>query len=362
MLTVGSTQTLKVKAGCHLPSAYWDSAETPLRNRAKGDVLAILDCCFASTAALKSRSPETRTYQMLAASSVDGATCGPGATSFTTALCDSLEELLKESKGMAFPVLKLLEQINIRRPAQPALLWDRLRHHNERSVMLGRLDLNPARMASFRTEEPEKASLVLRLSLKQSELQDQQIEDLARTLPAVCHNAGVQVRKMEWVKMKRRDPNQLLSWAVDALMGSRSSSSPAVLREPSMPVARRTSTASLQVPHPDESNKTRRQVEWADSEHGAPEQYCSNCKLAQASEKTGHSSIHRSKALMMLCLLMAVPYTIEDRVKMVLLAVCIALVLTRGPRTVQELDKCLGCCKPKTEERKTGRLHRLSTW
>ncbi|KAI4643555.1 hypothetical protein J4E93_006565 [Alternaria ventricosa] len=87
---------------------------------------------------------------------------------------------------------------------EAALMWDRLQRY-KRNVELGRLDPNPERDESFRNEEPEKASLVLRFSLKEEALGNSQVEMLARQLPAVFKEAGVLVRRMEYVELERRD-------------------------------------------------------------------------------------------------------------------------------------------------------------
>lgn len=152
----------------------------------------------------KGRNEELRNYQLLAASSADEYTRGPGQESFTHALCESLRELLFEAKGGTFPVIKLWERINTKRTTQAALMWDRLQRY-KRNVELGRLDPNPERDESFRNEEPEKASLVLRFSLKEEALGNSQVDMLARQLPAVFKEAGVPVRRMEYVELERRD-------------------------------------------------------------------------------------------------------------------------------------------------------------
>ncbi|KAI4922709.1 hypothetical protein J4E90_001142 [Alternaria incomplexa] len=113
-------------SGNFAPVAFWGQAEEPLRTLATADVLSILDCCCASTAAVKGRSTELRAYQLLAASTLEGYTNEPGEKSFTTAFCDSLEELIEESKEESFSVIKLWERINTKRASNAALIWDRL--------------------------------------------------------------------------------------------------------------------------------------------------------------------------------------------------------------------------------------------
>jgi hypothetical protein len=177
----------------------------------EGDALSVLDCCMASTAALKGKTDIQRVYQLLAASSVDAPTCGPGQNSFTTALCDSLEELLTEADGGMFLLTQLCERINTKRKNQACLSWDRLRTF-KRTVQLGRLDQTQERDVSFRNEAPEQASLVLRFSLATYDLNNNQIEALGEQLPRVCREAQIPLRRIDWMGMKRTDrPSARLS-------------------------------------------------------------------------------------------------------------------------------------------------------
>jgi hypothetical protein len=84
-----------------------DYATTQYSTTSCKDTLAIVDCCFASTAAVKSSSDQTQAYFLLAASSTERGTPEPGPKSFTTALCNSVEELLDESGDEIFPLIKL---------------------------------------------------------------------------------------------------------------------------------------------------------------------------------------------------------------------------------------------------------------
>ncbi|KAL1606519.1 hypothetical protein SLS60_003924 [Paraconiothyrium brasiliense] len=246
-LELSATQESE-KINEYLPAAYWDKAEDPLKNLAAADALAILDCCFASTAAIKGRNEEFRTYQLLAASSQGNPTDGPGKLSFTTALCESLEELLKESKDETFPVIKLWERINTKRKTQAALIWDRLQRY-KRNIELGRLAPESDREASFKSESPEQASLVLRLSLKTRDLENRKIEMLGRQLPVLCKNVGIPIRRMEWVKMEQRNPSQVLRHAVKQTLRrnpSRRKSSPGQLQQlPKSPELRKRTQSDL---------------------------------------------------------------------------------------------------------------------
>ena len=206
-------------------------------------MLAILDCCFASTAALKGRNDKFRTYQLLAASPAEGLTSGPGKRSFTTALCDSLEALLKELDGAPFPVLKLFDRINRLRPSQPALLWDRLQHYNGRSVNLGPLKRKLKRPTLIPSEEFEKASLLLRISLKKADVDVEDIKCLARQLPHAFKGANIPVRKIEWMEMKQF-PERIVRDVLHAFKSFRTRSSPGKLQKPSTSLVRYRRTQS----------------------------------------------------------------------------------------------------------------------
>jgi hypothetical protein len=252
-LTEIRTESFSANNG-YAPTAFWDEAEKPLRRNTSSDTLVLLDCCYASTAGLKGRNEEFRTYQLLAASATEGYTTGPGEKSFTTALCDSLEELLEESKGESFPVIKLSERISTKRTQHSAVMWDRLGRY-ERSVGLGRLVRNAERESSFQREIPEKASLLLRLSLGTNELSDAEIDRLARQLPKACRQAKIHVRRMEWVKMKHRNPKEVFRKAVKATMrmnSNRRQSTPGKVqrRRSSQEHKKRTHSETSAVPEP----------------------------------------------------------------------------------------------------------------
>jgi hypothetical protein len=229
-------------------TALWRKAEETLRTRTDADVLAILDCCFASTAAVKNSSDQTRAYSLLAASSTEGYTPEPGPKSFTTALCDSLEELLDESEDETFPLIKLWEKINTK-PGQGSIPWDRLERHKQTfgNIRLGRLQPDLERETSFHDADPELASLTLRFSLKTDELDDIQIRNFAYVLPETCKEAGIPVRRMEWVGFENRDRYLMQKVANQfrrSLSGSKRKRSPSRVLERTKPPETRSQTRS----------------------------------------------------------------------------------------------------------------------
>jgi hypothetical protein len=171
----------------------------------EGDAFSILDCCMASLGGMKGKTGLGRIYQLLAASSADAETCGPGANSFTSALCDSLEELSRKANGGPFLSTELVERINTKRRAHPCQIWDRLRQY-KKAVQLGRLDKTPSLEDSFSDEGLEQASLLIHFSLKTSDLTDGQIERLAAELPCAFKDATIPLRRVDWVNMSARKP------------------------------------------------------------------------------------------------------------------------------------------------------------
>jgi hypothetical protein len=181
----------------------WSGIEESLRYEAQSDVIAFLNCCFASNAALKAVGGTSRKYQLVAASPPEMPAYGPGSRSFSKCLADSLEELVYESEGAGFPLTKLLERINRvkGRGGIPAMLWDRLNSFG-RPIHLAPLNKNRRRESGIspRTGEPEEGAVILRFSLKDYDLTFKQIEAWARQLPQACKDADIAVRRIEWVK------------------------------------------------------------------------------------------------------------------------------------------------------------------
>ncbi|KAF1939946.1 hypothetical protein EJ02DRAFT_407390 [Clathrospora elynae] len=210
-LTRGKTKTQKDR---FFATAYWNTAEEPfLEKSTEADVLAILDCCFASNAH-KGQSNERRTYELLAACGKDDTTPGPGTNSFTNAFIQTIEKLLDQDSCGSFTTTKLLDEMNGRQP-RPKLL-NRLHKDDNRHVHLARLDESYAKENERRFQErpPEKANLKLRFSLEKPDASRDQLEKLGENLPRAFDAAGIPLRWIEWVKMEQRDPVQIFRHAV----------------------------------------------------------------------------------------------------------------------------------------------------
>ncbi|KAF2490118.1 hypothetical protein BU16DRAFT_437842, partial [Lophium mytilinum] len=190
--------------GKYQPTALWSCADKQLLDETDGgpesDVLCLMDCCFASNIQ-KCSTSHRRAVQLISASSKDMATPGPGENSFTTALIVALRHLLKKDGKTGFPTQKLHQEILSKRPEPVAMLFDRFNRHAKR-IKLAPL-VKPNREEQHKIEvfyqEPEKSSLNIRFSLKQSRLSECQIKAFARELPVACEKAEIPVRKIDWL-------------------------------------------------------------------------------------------------------------------------------------------------------------------
>jgi hypothetical protein len=211
-------------------TAYWDKAEEPLlEGSMEADVLAILDCCFAS-AANKGQSNERRIYELIAACDVDELTPEPGPNSFTSAFIQSMEKLLTRDSSGSFTTMDLLHEMSGRRPWPR--LWNRLHQNGDRHVRLAHLNRSRAQDKEKRLQKMplEKASLTLRFSLKNDNASEDQLTKLGELLPGVFKAAGMPVRWIEWWKMENTSPFRSL---VETLLMNRHKHDEGVLRMPS---------------------------------------------------------------------------------------------------------------------------------
>lgn len=196
------------KKGDHVPIAEWNRAETPLVEDAEGDVLTILDSCYASNIQ-KSFTDKLRTYELLTAAGMDQPTNGPGKNSFTTVLTEELEELLKKYRGRKFATAELVQRINVnlRRRNCPSMLWDRLSRHDHHICLapLDMLDMQDLERRQLSFENMQgKGSLTLRIALKEERMTQTQTEKLAQGLLKAFRESQIQTQKIDWVEFRRR--------------------------------------------------------------------------------------------------------------------------------------------------------------
>jgi hypothetical protein len=184
--------------------ANWNRAEEILRSKdVEGDVLTILDTCYASNL-VKSGKEDTRTFELLSASAIDRTTAEPGEYSFTRALIDTLHELLNSFGDKPFTTFYLNQRILLRpnRRTSPSQVWYLLKYH-ERHIRLA--PLKPLKDREQKTSgifDAPRGYLTLRFSLRDGSLNQEQIELLTKTISKAFNNQSVGLRGIDWLGFK----------------------------------------------------------------------------------------------------------------------------------------------------------------
>jgi hypothetical protein len=174
----------------------------------EGDVLTILDTCYASNLVKKSGKQESKKFELVAASPIDQTTAAPGENSFTRALIDGLGELLDEHKD-PISTFRLVQSINLNkhRSDTPAHVWARDQHTDQHIFLAPLKHHKPdvVQPSSFRAAPG--GYLTLRFGLRDASLNKEQIEYMTKTLSnALFNKALVGLRKVEWLDMKPAPP------------------------------------------------------------------------------------------------------------------------------------------------------------
>jgi len=189
--------------------ANWNKVEEKLRDEeVEGDVLTILDTCYASNLVKKSGKQETKKFELVAASAMNQTTASPGINSFTRALIDSLKELLDE-KRVPISTFRLVQSINLNthRSDEQAHVWARNQHTDQHIFLAPLKQVKPdiKQLSTFRSAPG--SYLTLRFGLRDAALNKEQIEFMTKTLSnALFNKALVGLRKVEWLEMKPAPP------------------------------------------------------------------------------------------------------------------------------------------------------------
>jgi len=189
--------------------ANWNKVEEKLRDEeVEGDVLTILDTCYASNLVKKSGKQEGKKFELIAASPIDQTTASPGDFSFTRALIDGLKELLDEHKD-PISTWRIVQRTNLNknRSDTPAQLWGR-EQHNEHHIFLAPLKPHkPDIMQPSGFRHSPGGYLTLRFGLRDAYLNKEQIEYMTKTLSNALFNKHmVGLRKVEWMDMRPAPP------------------------------------------------------------------------------------------------------------------------------------------------------------
>jgi hypothetical protein len=187
------------------PWLNWEESEKKFIKKAKGDVLTIMDACFAgSVRAMLDRDPG-QTYEFLGACAMDKTTASPGEKSFTAALITSLQFLLEEGEKQQFTTADLSRVIGLQKYRKKNIpcLWSRSAHDQRRIVLA---PMAKAKPYFDNTEIP--AYLELRIELKQDTLTVAEVEDLARKVARSVSESTVRTRRVDWLqKISRPKPS-----------------------------------------------------------------------------------------------------------------------------------------------------------
>jgi hypothetical protein len=189
--------------------ANWNKVEEKLRDEeVDGDVLTILDTCYASNLVKKSGKQQAKKFELVAACPIDGTTASPGEFSFTRALIDGLKELLDEHRDPV-STFRLVQRINLskHRTDTPAQLWARDQHTDHHIFLAPLKPYKPdiAQPSGFRYTPG--GYLTLRLGLRDACLNKEQIEYMTKTLSNALFNKQlVGLRQVEWLEMRPAPP------------------------------------------------------------------------------------------------------------------------------------------------------------
>jgi len=168
------------------------------------DVLTILDTCYSSNLA-KSGKEEHRTFELLSACAIDSTTAAPGNNSFTRALIDALNRLLKQHGEKGFTTFHLNQAVLLdkRRHDTPSQLWFRLQHHGRH------IHLSPLKPEKDREKKARmlpflpRGYLTLRFVLRDETLTQEQIEFLTKQLSKAFNNKLlVGLSRIDWLGIR----------------------------------------------------------------------------------------------------------------------------------------------------------------
>jgi hypothetical protein len=184
--------------------ARWNDAERCLIDKAKADVLTIMDCCYASDL-LRNVPEHGRTFEMIAASGIGIPTPSPGPDSFTRCLIKTLKELAEESSdGYAsyFDTHDLVERITKQRVSSPPWLWRRI-PGSTRHIELRKLKPLHERPALKPGIPSHARFLHLGFALKNEFFHETHIKHLTKELPALFSKEGLPLVDIRWLGCRK---------------------------------------------------------------------------------------------------------------------------------------------------------------
>ncbi|PSN67487.1 hypothetical protein BS50DRAFT_494426 [Corynespora cassiicola Philippines] len=176
----------------------WNQAEKPFLETVKADVLAIMDCCFASD--LLRNVPEYgRTFEMLAASHMGETTASPGKDSFTASLITHLRDLAAEYADGYFTTRDIEERMKRERGIEGPALWRRI-PGSSRHIRLSKMKPREERTKEF---VPHRQFIHLGFALRYDSLSKDQIERLTKELPALFRKENIPLVDIKWLGCRK---------------------------------------------------------------------------------------------------------------------------------------------------------------
>jgi len=164
-------------------------------------MLTLLDCCYGGNIHKSLEGPENpRTYILMSAGHHGRITDRPGPRSFTQALICSLEELHAQHGDDGFSTTELRYQINRKESRENNPCYDSSSLARYRNIVIAPVKKNIASQAF--AADPMKSTLLLRLPLKTQNLDQRQIDTLARGFSRVIKDNDLPVKSIEWTRLQ----------------------------------------------------------------------------------------------------------------------------------------------------------------
>ncbi|KAE9969850.1 hypothetical protein EG328_006637 [Venturia inaequalis] len=195
--------SLHATAKSYHPHVIWDQAEQNFVQSARGDILTIMDSCFAGNVPPAVNRAYENSYEYIGACHRDRATSSPGDRSFTKALIDSLNHLLDRPSRQPFTTADLVKTIAEQR-------WRRKEppfFESRGALADRRIPLAPQRLPCekrYFENTPIPAYLTLRIELKEETLDPDEVEELARKVAKAVRESKIKTRRVDWLRLGAR--------------------------------------------------------------------------------------------------------------------------------------------------------------
>lgn len=213
---VKSLLTIFRTADSVYPDVHWDEAERNFVQSARGDVLTIMDACFAGNVTPTVNRAYENMYEYVGACHKGKMTSSPGNKSFTSALIASLNHLFEIRARQSFTTPHLVSTIAEQpwRIKSPPFFDSR----GASSPVDRRIFLAPQKRFGETCFEniPIPTYLTLRIEPKDETLDPDQGEELARKVARAVKSSKIRTRRVDWVRLGGRKSTSFraAAWSV----------------------------------------------------------------------------------------------------------------------------------------------------